>query len=61
MTMINLKPVDSIVKVILSLTVIIGYFTDLMRGYFTLAMLILALLTLVIFIARLTITKFLID
>jgi hypothetical protein len=52
---------ETIVKVVLSLMVIFSYFTNLIQGYFALATLILALLTLVIYIARLIITMFLID
>lgn len=57
----NLDTADTIVKLILSVTMIISYFTNLIQGTFAFAMLILALLTLVISIARLIITKFLID
>ena len=57
----KLEIADTIVKIVLSLTIIFCYFTSLIQGYFALAMLIPALLTLVISIARITITMFLID
>jgi len=57
----NLELADTIIKLVLSLAVIFNYFTRLIQGYFAIAMLILAVLTLVIFIARLVINKFLID
>ena len=57
----NLNTADSIVKLVLSVLVIIIYFTGVITGPFAHALLILSLIIVVIFVAKIVITKYFSD
>lgn len=57
----NLHTADSIVKLVLSILVIVAYFTGVITGPFAHALLVLSLIILVIFIARIIIIKYFTD
>lgn len=57
----NLETADTIVKLILAITVLVFYFTNVITGPFAQALMILAFIVVVIFVARLFFARILMD
>jgi hypothetical protein len=57
----NLETANSIITVIFTLSVEVSYFTGVISGSFAKALMILGLVVLVIFAAKVIVSKFLID
>ncbi|MEO5603856.1 MAG: DUF2892 domain-containing protein [Cyclobacteriaceae bacterium] len=57
----NLKTADTIVKLILAVTVLIFYFTRLISGPFAMALMFLSLIVILIFLIQLFFTKVFMD
>ena len=57
----NLETADTIVKLTLSIAVLVFYFTNVIHGPFAKALMILAVIVVVIFVARLLFARIFID
>lgn len=57
----NLETADTLVKLVLAITIVITYFTDLIQGPFAKALLVLALITVILYVTRTVVLYFFAD